>query len=129
MEQNLVNRLQEIKEHEQVIKEKKDFIRASLIASIKNVKVPSVKKVGSILNVIAYKDLENWDVTGKILENFLCTYIEQNPLCVTLRVIERLEDCLAKGKGANNSRLQLAQTKKTFVVLLWKVLFLQCAVD
>ena len=101
MDQNLVNRLQEIKEYEQAIKEKKDFIRASLIASIKNMKVPSVKKVGSILNVIAYKDLENWDVKGKILENFLCMYIEQNPLCVTLRVVERLEDCLAKGKGAN----------------------------
>ena len=101
MEQNLVNRLQEIKEHEQAIKEKKDFIRSSLIASIKNMKVPSVKKVGSILNVIAYKDLDNWDVRGEILENFLCKYIEQNPLCVALRVIERLEDCLAKGKGAN----------------------------
>ena len=88
MEQNLVNRLQEIKEHEQAIKDKKDFIRDSLIASIKNVKVPSVKKVGSILNVIAYKDLENWDARGKILENFLCKYIEQNPLCVTLCNIE-----------------------------------------
>ena len=101
MDQNLANRLQEIKEHEQAIKDKKDFIRASLIASIKNMKVPSVKKVGSILNVIAYKDLDNWDVRGEILENFLCIYIEQNPLCVALRVIERLEDCLAKGKGAN----------------------------
>ena len=58
MEQNLVNRLQKIKEHEQAIKEQKDFIRASLIASIRNMKVPSVKKVGSILNVIAYKDLD-----------------------------------------------------------------------
>ena len=101
MDQNLVNRLQEIKEHEQAIKEKKDFIRASLIAAIKSVNVPSVKKVGSILTVIAYKDLENWDVRGEILENFLCMYIEQNPLCVALRVVERLEDCLAKGKGAN----------------------------
>ena len=101
MEQNLVNKLQKIKELEQEIKEKKDFIRSSLIASIKNMKVPSVKKVGSILNVIAYKDLDNWDVRGEILENFLCKYIEQNPLCVALRVIERLEDCSAKGKGAN----------------------------
>ena len=55
MEQILVNRLQKIKEYEQAIKDQKDFIRASLIASIKNIKVPSVKKVGSILNVIAYK--------------------------------------------------------------------------
>ena len=105
MEQNvsnyLENRLQEIKEHEQAIKNQKDFIRASLIASIKDVRVPSVKKVGTFLNVIAYKDLENWDVRGEILENFLCRYIEQNPLCVALKVIEKLEDCAAKNKGAN----------------------------
>lgn len=100
----LANRLQEIKEHEKAIKSQKDFIRASLIASInsiKDVRVPSVKKVGTVLNVIAYKDLENWDVKGTILENYLCAYIEQNPLCVALKVIERLEDCLAKGKEAN----------------------------
>ena len=97
----LENRLQEIKEQEKAIKEQKDFIRASLIESIKDVRVPSVKKVGTVLNVIAYKDLENWDVKGTILENFLCAYIEQNPLCVALKVIEKLEDCLAKGKSAN----------------------------
>ena len=45
--------------------------------------------------------MENWDVRGEILENFLCRYIEQNPLCVALRVIEKLEDCAAKNKGAN----------------------------
>ena len=101
MEQNLANRLQEIKEHEQAIKEKKDFIRASLIAAIKSVEDPSIKKVGTILCVISSKDLDNWDIKGKILKNCLCTYIEQNPLCVALRVIERLEDCSAKGKGAN----------------------------
>jgi hypothetical protein len=72
-----------------------------LIAAIKSVEDPSIKKVGTILSVISYKDLENWDIKGKILENCLCTYIEQNTLCVALRVIERLEDCLAKGKGAN----------------------------
>jgi hypothetical protein len=97
----LANRLQEIKEQEKAIKNQKDFIRASLIESIKNVRVPSVKKVGTVLNVIAYKDLENWDVRGEILENFLCAYIEQNPLCVALKVIERLEDGLAKGKTIN----------------------------
>ena len=97
----LANRLQEIKEHEQAIKEQKDFIRASFIASIKDVRVPSVKKVGRFLNVIAYKDFENWDVKGTILENFLCRYIEQNTLCVTLKVIEKLEDCVAKNKGAD----------------------------
>jgi hypothetical protein len=97
----LANRLQEIKEQEKAIKNQKDFIRDSLIASIKDVRVPSVKKVGTVLNVIAYKDLENWDVNGAILEHFLCTYIEQNPLCVALKVIERLEDGLAKGKTIN----------------------------
>ena len=97
----LANRLQEIKEHEKAIKNQKDFIRASLIASIKDVRVPSVKKVGTVLNVIAYKDLENWDVKGTILEKFLSAYIEQNPLCVALKVIEKLEDCAAKNKGAN----------------------------
>lgn len=101
MEQILVNRLQKIKEHEQAIKEQKDFIRTSLIAAIKSVDDPSIKKVGKILCVISSKDLDNWDIKGKILENCLCTYIEQNTLCVALRVIERLEDCLAKGKGAN----------------------------
>jgi len=105
MEKNLsnylANRLQEIKELEKEVKNKKDFIRASLIASIKDVRNPSVKKVGTVLNVIAYKDLENWDVKGTILENFLCKYIEQNPLCVALKVIERLEDCVAKGKSIN----------------------------
>lgn len=101
MEQILANRLQEIKEQEQAIKNQKDFIRDSLIASIKNVRVPSVKKIGSILHIISYKDLENWDVRGEILENFLCRYIEQNPLCVALKVIEKLEDCAAKNKGAN----------------------------
>ena len=101
MEQNLVNILQEIKEHEQAIKEKKDFIRSSFIASIKERTNPSVKKIGSILHIISSKDLENWDVRGEILENFLCRYIEQNPLCVTLKVIEKLEDCAAKNKGAN----------------------------
>ena len=40
----LANRLQEIKEHEKAIKNQKDFIRASLIASIKDVRVPSCKK-------------------------------------------------------------------------------------
>lgn len=101
MEQNLVNRLQEIKEHEQAIKEQKDFIRASFIAAIKETTHPSVKKIGSILHIISYKDMYNWDVRGEILENFLCRYIEQNPLCVALKVIEKLEDCAAKNKGAN----------------------------
>ena len=101
MEQNLAKRLQEIKEHEQAIKEQKNFIRASFIAAIKESTNPSVKKIGSILHIIAYKDLENWDVRGEIVENFLCRYIEQNGLSVTLKVIEKLEDCAAKNKGAN----------------------------
>lgn len=100
MEQNLVNILQEIKEHEQAIKEQKDFIRASFIAATKDLKQPSVKKIGSILHIISYKDMYNWDVRGEILENFLCRYVEQNSLCVTLKVIEKLEDCVAKNKGA-----------------------------
>jgi hypothetical protein len=45
--------------------------------------------------------LENWDVRGEIVENCLCRYIEQNGLSVTLKVIEKLEDCAAKNKGAN----------------------------
>ena len=43
----------------------------------------------------------NWDVRGEILENFLCRYVEQNSLCVKLKVIEKLEDCVAKNKGAD----------------------------
>ena len=101
MEQILVNRLQEIKEHEQAIKEQKDFIRASFIAAIKETTHPSVKKIGSILHIISYKDMYNWDVRGEILENFLCRYVEQNSLCVTLKVIEKLEDCVTKNKGAD----------------------------
>lgn len=101
MEQILANRLQEIKEQEQAIKNQKDFIRDSFIAAIKESTNPSVKKIGSILHIISYKDLENWDVKGTILEHFLCTYIEQNPLCVALKVIEILEDGLAKGKTIN----------------------------
>lgn len=101
MKQNLSNRLQEIKELEQAIKEQKDFIRASFIAATKDLKHPSVKKIGSILHIISYKDMYNWDVRGEILENFLCRYVEQNSLCVTLKVIEKLEDCVAKNKGAD----------------------------
>lgn len=101
MEKNLANKLQEIKEHEQAIKEQKDFIRASFIAAIKETTHPSVKKIGSILHIISYKDMYNWDVRGEILENFLCRYVEQNSLCVTLKVIEKLEDCVAKNKGAD----------------------------
>jgi hypothetical protein len=101
METILSNKLQEIKEHEQAVKEQKDFIRASFIAAIKESTNPSVKKIGSILHIISYKDLENWDVRGEIVENFLCRYIEQNGLSVTLKVIEKLEDCAAKNKGAN----------------------------
>ena len=101
METILSNKLQEIKEQEQAIKEQKDFIRASFIAAIKESTNPSVKKIGSILHIISYKDMENWDVRGEIIENFLCRYIEQNGLSVTLKVIEKLEDCAAKNKGAN----------------------------
>ena len=101
MKQNLSNRLQEIKELEQAVKEQKDFIRASFIAAIKETTHPSVKKIGSILHIISYKDMYNWDVRGEILENFLCRYVEQNSLCVTLKVIEKLEDCVAKNKGAD----------------------------
>ena len=101
MKQNLSNRLQEIKEHEQAVKEQKDFIRASFIAAIKETTHPSVKKIGSILHIISYKNMYNWDVRGEILENFLCRYVEQNSLYVTLKVIEKLEDCAAKNKGAN----------------------------
>lgn len=101
MEKNLANKLQEIKEHEQAVKEQKDFIRASFIAAIKETTHPSVKKIGSILHLISYKDMYNWDVRGEILENFLCRYVEQNSLCVTLKVIEKLEDCVAKNKGAD----------------------------
>lgn len=100
MKQNLSNRLQEIKELEQAIKEQKDFIRASFIAATKDLKQPSAKKIGSVLHIISYKDMYNWDVRGEILENFLCRYVEQNPLCVTLKVIEKLEDCVAKNKDA-----------------------------
>ena len=101
METILSNKLQEIKEHEQAVKEQKDFIRASFIAAIKETTHPSVKKIGSILHIISYKDMYNWDVRGEILENFLCRYVEQNSLCVTLKVIEKLEDCVAKNKGAD----------------------------
>ena len=101
MEQILANRLQEIKEQEQAIKDKKDFIRESFIAAIKGITHPSVKKIGSVLHIISYKDMYNWDVRGEVLENFLYRYIEQNPLCVALKVIEKLEDCAAKNKGAN----------------------------
>lgn len=101
MEKKLANKLQEIKEHEQAVKEQKDFIRASFIAAIKETTHPSVKKIGSILHIISYKDMYNWDVRGEILENFLCRYVEQNSLCVTLKVIEKLEDCVAKNKGAD----------------------------
>lgn len=101
METILSNKLQEIKEQEQAIKEQKDFIRASFIAAIKETTHPSVKKIGSILHIISYKDMYNWDVRGEILENFLCRYVEQNSLCVTLKVIEKLEDCVAKNKGAD----------------------------
>lgn len=101
METILSNKLQEIKEQEQAVKEQKDFIRASFIAAIKETTHPSVKKIGSILHLISYKDMYNWDVRGEILENFLCRYVEQNSLCVTLKVIEKLEDCVAKNKGAN----------------------------
>ena len=100
MEQILSNKLQEIKELEQAIKEQKDFIRASFIAATKDLKQPSVKKIGSVLHIISYKDMYNWDVRGEILENFLCRYVEQNSLCVTLKVIEKLEDCVAKNKDA-----------------------------
>ena len=101
METILSNKLQEIKEHEQAIKEQKDFIRSSFIAAIKESTNPSVKKIGSLLHIISYKDMYNWDVRGEILENFLCRYVEQNSLCVTLKVIEKLEDCVAKNKGAD----------------------------
>lgn len=101
MKQILANKLQEIKEQEQAIKEQKDFIRASFIAAIKETKHPSVKKIGSLLHIISYKDMYNWDVRGEILEDFLCRYVEQNSLCVTLKVIEKLEDCVAKNKGAD----------------------------
>lgn len=100
METILSNKLQEIKEQEQAVKEQKDFIRASFIAATKDLKQPSVKKIGSVLHIISYKDMYNWDVRGEILENFLCRYVEQNPLCVTLKVIEKLEDCVAKNKDA-----------------------------
>lgn len=101
METILSNKLQEIKEQEQAVKEQKDFIRASFIAAIKETTHPSVKKIGSVLHTISYKDMYNWDVRGEILENFLCRYVEQNSLCVTLKVIEKLEDCVAKNKGAD----------------------------
>lgn len=101
METILSNKLQEIKEREQAVKEQKDFIRASFIAAIKETKHPSVKKIGSLLHIISYKDMYNWDVRGEILEDFLCRYVEQNSLCVTLKVIEKLEDCVAKNKGAD----------------------------
>ena len=100
-EQILSHRLQEIIEHEQAVKEPKDFIRASFIAAINETNHPSVKKIGSILHLISYTDMYNWDVRGEILEDFLCRYVEQNPLCVTLKVIEKLEDCVAKNKGAD----------------------------
>lgn len=93
--------LQEIKKQEQAVKEQKDFIRASFIAAIKETTHPSVKKIGSVLHTISYKDMYNWDVRGDILEGFLCKYVEQNSLCVTLKVIEKLEDCVAKNKGAD----------------------------
>ena len=92
METILSNKLQEIKEQEQAVKEQKDFIRASFIAAIKETTHPSVKKIGSVLHTISYKDMYNWDVRGEILENFLCRYIEQNPLCVALKVIEKLNE-------------------------------------
>lgn len=101
METILSKKLQEIKKQEQAIKEQKDFIRASFIAAIKETTHPSVKKIGSILHIISYKDMYNWDVRGEVLEGFLCKYVEQNSLCVTLKVIEKLEDCVAKNKGAD----------------------------
>lgn len=100
MKQNLVNRLQEIKEHEQAIKEQKDFIRVSLIAAIGETTNPSTKKIGKFLHIISYKDLENWDVSGMVLKNCLCNYIEEKSLCETLKVIKKLENCAAKNKNA-----------------------------
>ena len=56
METILSNKLQEIKEQEQAIKEQKDFIRASFIAAIKETTHPSVKKIGGILHLISCID-------------------------------------------------------------------------
>jgi hypothetical protein len=100
MDKNLANRLQDIKAHEQAISEQKEFIRASFIAAIKEITNPSIKKIGNFLHTISYKDLENWDVSGSMLRNCLCCYIEENPLCVTLKVIEKLEKCAAKNMNA-----------------------------
>lgn len=100
MDKNLENRLQEIKAHEQAISEQKDFIRASFIAAIKETTNPSIKKIGNFLHIISYKDMENWDVCGTMLRNSLCSYIEENPLSVTLKVIEKLEKCAAKNMNA-----------------------------
>jgi hypothetical protein len=100
MDKNLANRLQDIKAHEQAISEQKEFIRASFIAAIKETTNPSIKKIGNFLHTISYKDLENWDVSGTMLRNCLCCYIEENPLCVTLKVIKKLEKCAAKNMNA-----------------------------
>ena len=100
MDKNLENRLQAIKAHEQAISEQKDFIRASFIAAIKETTNPSIKKIGNFLHIISYKDMENWDVSGTMLRNCLCSYIEENPLSVTLKVIEKLENCAAKNMNA-----------------------------
>ena len=92
MDKNLENRLQAIKAQEQAIKEQKDFIRASFIAAVKETTNPSIKKIGNFLHIISYKDMENWDVSGTMLRNSLCSYIEENPLSVTLKVIKKLEN-------------------------------------
>lgn len=100
MDKNLENRLQAIKAQEQAIKEQKDFIRASFIAAVKETTNPSIKKIGNFLHIISYKDMENWDVSGTMLRNSLCSYIEENPLSVTLKVIKKLENCAAKNMNA-----------------------------
>ena len=94
----LENELQEIKDLEQRIKDEKEFVRSSLIAAVKEVYHPDVKKIGSILQVIQYKDLDNWDVKCKILEHFLCTYIEQRPFSTVMQIIRRLEDGVQQNK-------------------------------
>lgn len=100
MDKNLANRLQAIKAQEQAISEQKEFIRASFIAAIKETTNPSIKKIGKFLHTISYKDLENWDVSGTMLRNCLCNYIEEKSLSETLKVIKKLENCAAKNMNA-----------------------------
>lgn len=110
MDASLLNDIQEIKSHEQAIANIRERVRTAFVSAIKDYRNPKVRRYSEHLYLINYKDLDNWDVHLSA-NSMLAEYLQDKPLCETLKVVKKMESGIASDKSGINFCVSLRSGK------------------